>query len=80
MFDTYQKLEISQDELAVIEAALHTQSKILNVQAGAGGKAARKRLNEVKSVLALVSQHRCVETEPCAKPVTGWFGMSRIFG
>jgi len=80
MFDTYQKLEISQEELAVIEAALHTQSKILNVQAGAGGKSARKRLNEVKSVLALVSQHRCSEAEPCAKPVTGWFGMSRIFG
>ncbi|MGJ5619746.1 hypothetical protein [Sulfitobacter sp. MF3-043] len=80
MFDKYKKLEISQEELAVIEAALHTQSKILNVQASAGGSAARSRLNEVKRVLAHVSQHRAPDTEPCRKPTAGWFGMSRIFG
>lgn len=80
MFDKHQKLEISQDELAVIEAALHTQSKILNVQASAGGTVARDRLNEVKSVLALVAQHRCGDAKPCRKPGFRWFGMSRIFG
>jgi len=46
MFDTKQKLEVSQDELAVIEAALHTQVKILNVQATAGGSGARRKLND----------------------------------
>lgn len=80
MFDKQQKLEISQDELAVIEAALHTQSKILNVQASAGGRTARDRLNEVKRVLARVAQHRVVEKKPCSKPVFCWFRMSRIFG
>ena len=80
MFDKQQKLEISQQELTVIAAALHTQSKILNVQASAGGREARDRLNEVKRVLALVAQHRVVEAEPCRKQSAGWLGMSRIFG
>ena len=43
MFDDKQKLEISQDELALIEAALHTQFKILSVQASAGGEAQHGR-------------------------------------
>ncbi len=80
MLDKQQKLEISQQELAVIETALHTQSKILTVQAGAGGRAARQRLNEVKSVLAVVAQHRVVDAKPCRKPSAAWLGMSRIFG
>ena len=80
MYDKQQKLEISQDELAVIETALHTQSKILTVQASAGGRIARDRLNAVKQVLARVAQHRVVEDKPCRKPSFCWFGMSRIFG
>tara|TARA_R110002073_G_scaffold216070_1_gene376312 strand:+ start:135 stop:380 length:246 start_codon:yes stop_codon:yes gene_type:complete len=81
MFDKQEKLEISQEELAVIEAALHTQSKILNVQASAGGSAARRRLNEVKRVLALVAQHRVADdVTTSSKPAAGWLGMSRIFG
>ena len=80
MFDNHQKLEISQDELAVIEAALHTQSKILNVQASAGGREARDRLNEVKRVLAHVATHRTAPSKSSVKPATGWFGLSQIFG
>ncbi len=80
MFDKQQKLEISQQELAVIASALHTQSKILNVQASAGGRDARSRLNEVKRVLALVAEHRVIEAEPVRKQSAGWLGMSSIFG
>ena len=46
MFDTHERLDVTQDELAVIEAALHTQAKILHVQAAAGGSGARRRLND----------------------------------
>jgi len=80
MFDKQQKLEISQQDLAVIEAALHTQSKILTVQASAGGRTARQKLNEVKSVLAIITQQRGVDAKPCRKPTGAWLGMSRIFG
>lgn len=79
MFDTQQKLEISPEELSIIEAALHTQSKILNVQASAGGQAAQVRLNDVKRVLAVVAQHSVRPKTAARKPATGWFGMSRIF-
>jgi hypothetical protein len=57
----------------VIESALHTQSKILNVQAEAGGSAARQRLNEVKRLLALLSQQKPAKTpERCPRGAFGW--------
>lgn len=52
------KLEISPEELDVILDALETQTKILGMQAGAGGAHAGTRLNEVKRVLATVSAKR----------------------
>ncbi len=76
----YQKLEINQKELAVIEAALHTQAKILNVQAGAGGSTARERLNEVKRVIALIEQNRIPDPKPARRSTSLWLGLSRIFG
>lgn len=80
MLDAKQKLEISQDELALIEAALHTQSKILGVQASAGGSKARARLNDVKRVLATIAQQKPAARKPAA-PRTGVFlSMSRMFG
>ncbi len=80
MRDTQKKLEISQEERALIEAALHTQSKILHMQASAGGAVARKRLNEVKRLLARMEQH-----EPAARRCRRFAGfgrlrMSRLFG
>ncbi|MFT6675256.1 MAG: hypothetical protein ACJAVM_001445 [Sulfitobacter sp.] len=81
MPDTQSKLDLSQTQLAVIEAALHTQSKILNVQASTGSRSARTRLNEVKSVLTQISQAKKPEAiKPCARIGEGWLGMSRIFG
>lgn len=78
MFVKTQKLEVSAEQLAVIESALHTQSKILNVQARAGGNGARLRLNEVKNVLAALAQQK--PTSPTATGPSRWFGMARIFG
>lgn len=79
MFDDRQKLEINQAELDLIEDALHTQSKILGVQASAGGSKALARLNDVKRVLATIAQqkHRPRKTKPRR---AGFFKMSRLLG
>jgi hypothetical protein len=62
MLQTQQNIEVSEEEMAVIEAALHTQSKILHVQASAGGNKARERLNQVKRVLARLTQQKSKQT------------------
>lgn len=80
MTDRQQKLEISAEDFAVIEAALHTQSKILHVQATAGGKDANTRLNQVKRTLSTLAQQKPVENDRPPCPPVRWFGMSRIFG
>ena len=52
-------LDLTPQELHVIEAALHTQEKILSVQSRAGGDGlARTRLEELKSVLASLNRQR----------------------
>ena len=80
MLDEKQKLEISQDELALIEAALHTQSKILGVQASAGGSKALARLNDVKRVLATIDIQKPSRSRTNKRGVGSIFRMSRLFG
>lgn len=80
MLDEKQKLEISQDDLALIEAALHTQSKILGVQATAGGSNALGRLNDVKRVLATIAQQKAVVRKTAAPRTGVFFSMARMFG
>ncbi len=80
MFDKPQTLEVSAEELAVIEAALHTQSKIWDVQANAGGSEARGRLNQIKRVLANIGQQKPRPAAQKAPRKCGSFWMSRIFG
>ncbi|OAN77704.1 hypothetical protein A8B82_12390 [Sulfitobacter sp. EhC04] len=73
MLDNQQKIAVSAEQLEVIESALHTQSKILNVQAEAGGNAARQRLNEVKGLLAQLSQQKPAATSKrCTRGALGW--------
>ncbi len=79
MSNTTQKLEISRKEIDLIENALHTQSKILRVQADAGGDDATARLNDVKRVLAAIAAQR---TEKPARPRRsgGLAGLLRMMG
>lgn len=77
MFDSKEKLEVSQGELAVIEAALHTQIKILNVQANAGGSGARRKLNEVKGVLAQIAALKKGDDATQGSGALGWLGWAR---
>lgn len=74
------QLDISAQDLSVIEGALQTQFKILNVQASAGGTAARDKLNAVKRVLAQVDAQKPVEKKPCTSRWSFCWGRKRIFG
>ncbi len=80
MFDKTQKLDVTQQDLAVIEAALHTQAKILDMQASAGRGAARAQLNKVKTALANLESQKPCETRACRSIFFGWFFRARIFG
>jgi len=64
MTNTIKKLEVTAEELDLFISALETQSKILQMQASAGGPGANERLNEVKSLLVSVSSHREVSRDP----------------
>ena len=77
MFEKREKIDVTQDELAVIKAALHTQIKILSVQAGAGGNAALRRLNEVKRALAHIEQQTGGEAQPKRRGLFSWFTAAR---
>ncbi|KIN64334.1 hypothetical protein Z946_3225 [Sulfitobacter noctilucicola] len=77
MFAKAHQLDVTASDLKVIEAALHTQTKILDVQAAAGGAAARSQLNEVKRVLAHVSQQKPVKS--LASNCNSWFNLRCLF-
>jgi hypothetical protein len=76
MTETINKLEVSSSELDLIANALETQSKILCMQASAGGHGALDRLNEVKRVLATVSSQR-ESTSPRRTETSGLWGLMR---
>lgn len=64
MIDTIKKLEVTPEELDLFISALETQSKILQMQASAGGRGANERLNDVKSLLASISSQCDVSRDP----------------
>lgn len=70
------QLDVSSDELELIISALETQSKILRMQASAGGAGALDRLNKVKSLLATTSSRRESPAAPRAAQ-SGLWGMLR---
>lgn len=64
MFNNLHSLELTSEDLKLIEAALHTQKKILSVQSQAGGSGAHLKLNELKRLIARVN--RSVDMEQSA--------------
>ncbi|MDF1728833.1 MAG: hypothetical protein P1U53_13910 [Sulfitobacter sp.] len=74
MFGSKQRIEIDTDQLAEIENALHTQSKILGVQASAGGRQARERLDIVKRALSTIARQK-----PAAETAAGCSLRSAFF-
>lgn len=75
-----QELMVTPQDLTAIEAALHTQAKILDVQAAAGREGARAQLNDVKSALASLESQKPCEKTACRSFLFGWLFRSRIFG
>lgn len=70
-------VDLTPEEMQVIEAALHTQEKILSVQSRAGGDSTvGLRLSELKSVLANLQRQR---GKPGAA-TGGWFFGRSLFG
>jgi len=51
MRDDTHSVDLTIQDLELIEAALQTQEKILSVQSRAGGAAARTRLNDLKGLM-----------------------------
>lgn len=51
MLDDIHEVELTKQDLELIESALQTQEKILSVQTRAGGSAARARLNDLKGLM-----------------------------
>ena len=56
MADTQNKLDLTAKDIELIEAALHTQKKILAVQSEAGGTGARQRLQDLNRLSRRVSR------------------------
>lgn len=79
MNNEMKKLEISHQDLELIERALETQTKILRMQASAGGHGAAARLNEVKRLSATISGQRDAP-RPVRKPQGGLWGLLRSMG
>lgn len=74
MLNDKQSVDLTRQELEVIEAALHTQEKILSVQSKAGSDpAAATKLTQLQGVLRSIRRQ---------SPVFGggtWTGMARAF-
>lgn len=56
MLDDTHSLDLSRKDLALIEAALHTQHKILSVQSQGGGAGATSRMTEVAHLIKRVKR------------------------
>jgi cystathionine beta-lyase family protein involved in aluminum resistance len=66
MFGVTRSVDLTAQQIEVIEAALHTQEKILSVQNRAGADmSTRARLNELKSVLKTLRRQT---PAACAQP------------
>ncbi|AXI47485.1 hypothetical protein C1J03_16620 [Sulfitobacter sp. SK012] len=76
MFDTNTKLDVSCKELDLIESALETQSKILQVQVNAGTEDVLGKLNDVKRLLTQIDNAR-PKRKCCTSTTTSWLSFLR---
>jgi hypothetical protein len=74
MFSDTNNLNLTRKDLELIEAALHTQQKILSVQSQAGALRAKQNLTDIKHLIQRLN--RQTETKPNAAP-SSWSQMAR---
>lgn len=60
-------LDLTKQDLELIETALQTQEKILSVQSRAGGGAARAQLNDLKGLMRRLRRQTPVPHAGCPK-------------
>lgn len=58
MLNNKNNLQLSAQDIELIEAALHTQQKILFVQSEAGGTGARQRLTDLQQLMQRIGRAR----------------------
>ncbi|WP_299623242.1 hypothetical protein [uncultured Tateyamaria sp.] len=66
MRDETHSVDLTQQDLDLIETALQTQEKILSVQSRAGGSAARTRLNNLKGLMRRLRRQTPMAGAPVA--------------
>ena len=64
MFENGNTLDLTAKELELIEAALHTQKKILSMQSEAGGTGSRQKLSELKHLMKRIGRSKISKSEP----------------
>jgi len=74
MANDLNRLDLTAKDLAMIEAALHTQKKILSVQSQAGRTGARHKLSELKHLMNRIGRNKCE-----APATVSWAQMARSF-
>lgn len=71
------RLDLTKKDIELIEAALHTQSKILSVQSEAGGCGARKRLSDLQHLIKRIGRAQ-ESTDRTPPPSLAQMAMSLI--
>ena len=56
MFEDLNRLDLTRQDIELIEAALHTHKKILAVQSEAGGTGARQKLTDLKRLMKRIGR------------------------
>lgn len=74
MLDETHNVDLTLQDLELIEAALQTQEKILSVQSRAGSSAARTRLNDLKGLMRRLRRQTPV---PQGAPSASWSQTAR---
>lgn len=76
MLDNLNRLDLTEKDIELIEAALQTQKKILSVQSEAGGTRARQKLTELKQLIKRVGRARPGQEQRTAP---GFLAAARCF-
>lgn len=76
MLNNLNNLDLTAKDIEMIEAALHTQKKILAVQSAAGGSGARRKLTDLKHLMKRINRNSVRRESPLA---LSWPSFARGF-
>ncbi|WP_227270571.1 hypothetical protein [Roseobacter weihaiensis] len=76
MLDSLNRLDLTVKDIELIEAALHTQKKILSVQSEAGGTGSRQKLSDLTHLMKRIGRARPASDD---MPAVTWSQMARGF-